>query len=680
MVCSGWPSLLKKQPLGVTNTRLGRLWAKFRQPGYRPTKRLICCVFRSMRPIRPHAVGDDGDGYFVDCFTMNSCTLPARLAALPLALACAFAASPLLAQTQLKETVVTASRLEQRLQDSLSSVTLINREDIDRAQAVDLPMLLRQAAGVEITQLGGVGTQSSAFIRGAESRHTLVLIDGIAVNNLNFSTTPIEHLPLSNIDRIEVVRGNVSSLYGSSALGGVIQIFTREAGDQPYGNVTVQAGPRSSSVVQAGAGIRVGNGTRLAFTAENLDDGGINAINQSRRPGTNPDLDGYRRQAWSVGVTQDIGNGKVGFSTRRSSGASQYDSEFGPATQKDESKFDLQSSALTAQFKPRANLNLNAALTTQSDSLIADVTAFPFRVKSLGDGGSLGLDWQFANGQTLAAGYETVNQKIESDTAYTQSSRQQNSTRLGYLGQFESHQLQLNVRQDSYSDFGNAATWLAAYAWSFADGWRVGMQGSTGFNAPTFNDLYNPFGGNARLRPESVDSSEASLQYAKNGQEMRLVLFTNQYRDLIANDAFFSRVNVDKARNDGAEISYRGQFGSTRVQGGFTAQNPVDSTTNLRLLRRAQTVASLSVFHDVGAWSFGGNLRYSGERPDLFAGVRRSLPGYSLLDLNCSYKISSTVKLLARIDNVFDEKYEPAWGYNSPGAAAFVGITASLGN
>lgn len=619
---------------------------------------------------------------------MKTCISPARLAVFPVAvpvvlaaaIAAAFSAQAQTGPTpQLQETVVTASRLAQRLQDSLPAVTLISRDDIDRSQAVDLPSLLRRVTGVEITQLGGSGTQSSAFIRGAESRHTLVLIDGIAVNNLNFNTTPLEHLPLSNIDRIEVVRGNVSSLYGSSALGGVIQIFTREAGDQPFGNVTVQAGSRGSSAVQAGAGIKVGSGTRLAFTAESLEDGGINTINQAKRAGTNPDIDGYKRQAWSAGLTQEIGNGKIGFSARQSSGTTQYDSDFGPATQKDESKFDLQSSALTAQFKPNANLNLNAALTTRSDSLVADVTAFPFRVKSLGDGGNLGLNWQFASGQNLTAGLETGTQKIESSTVYNKSSRQLDSSRLGYLGQFDAHQLQLNLRQDSYSDFGGASTWLAAYAWHFSDSWRVGVQASTGFNAPTFNDLYNPFGGNAKLRPESVDSREISLQYANTAQEARLVLFSNQYKDLIGNDAFFNRVNIDQARNDGAEVSLRGQFGASSVQGGVTAQNPVDATTGLRLLRRAQSLANLNVSHDLGPWSFGGNLRYSGERPDLFAGVRRTLTAYSLVDISASYKVNQTVKLLARVDNLFDEKYESAYGYNSPGVGVFVGITAALG-
>ncbi len=597
-----------------------------------------------------------------------------QFGALPFAIACAFAVSlpaSVAAQNQLKETVVTASRLEQRTQDALQATTVLTRSDIDRAQAADLPGLLKNVTGVEWAQNGGNGTVASAFIRGAESRHTLVLVDGVPVNNLNFNTAALEHMSLANIERIEVVRGNVSSLYGSSALGGVIQIFTREAADRPYGSVTVQAGSRDFSRLDVGAGVKLGSGTRLSFTGSDLKDGGFNAINQTKRPGTNPDTDGYARQSWSFGVSQDIAVGKIGLAARETSGVTSYDSQFGPAAQKDESRFRLQGAALTGLFKLGTSLELDVALASQSDRLNADVTAFPFFVNSQGEGASAGLRWQLAPGQNLTAGLESTDQKIQSDTVYTNSSRRQNSARVGYLGEFDRHQIQLNLRQDKYSDFGSASTWLVGYGFRLADAWRLSAQASTGFNAPTFNDLYFPFGGNAKLRPEKVDSSEIALQYVADNLEARLVLFSNRFVDLIGNDPFFNRININQARNDGAELSLQRKWGDTRLTAGLTAQNPIDQLANKRLDRRAQTLANVGVEHDIGSWGLGAKLRYVGERPD----GGKTLDAYSVVDLTAAYKLSPEVKLLGRIDNLLDAKYESVFGYNQPALGVFVGLT-----
>jgi vitamin B12 transporter len=176
------------------------------------------------------------------------------------ALACACATSlASVAQTapQLKEVVITASRTEQRVQDALPATTLITRADIERAQTPDLPTLLRQVTGVEIAQTGGQGNQSSVFLRGGESRHTLVLIDGVPINTASSGLASIEHLPLANVERIEVVRGNVSALYGSAALGGVIQIFTKEAAAAPAVGVTAQVGSRGLRQLDATATARL---------------------------------------------------------------------------------------------------------------------------------------------------------------------------------------------------------------------------------------------------------------------------------------------------------------------------------------------------------------------------------------------------------------------------------------
>lgn len=576
------------------------------------------------------------------------------------------------AQTaSLGETVVSASRTEQRVQDALPATTLISRSDIERAQTPDLPTLLKRVTGVQITQNGGQGTVSSAFIRGAESRHTLVLVDGVPVNNLNFSTAALEHLPLANVDRIEVVRGNVSALYGSAALGGVIQIFTRDSAGSPRAGVMVQAGSNGLADMQAGAGVKLASGTRLSADVEVLRNKGFNAIDQTERPGTNPDRDGYSRRSLSAGISQDISAGRLGLTVRESRGTTAYDNQFGPAGQADESKFVLQGAALNGQFRLSSDLTLDASVASSADKLNAALTAFPFFVNSFGTSASTGLTWKLRPGQSLTAGLEGTRQRIESDTVYNQSSRRVTSSRVGYQGEYERHSVQINLRHDSYSDFGSANTWYVGYGLRFTPAWRMSASASTGFNAPTFNDLYFPFGGNAALRPERVKSAELALQYVEGSHDFRLTLFDSRFRDLIANNAFFVRVNVDSARNQGAELSWTGRFGATTARAGFTAQDPTDRTTDKRLARRAASLANLGVSHEIGPWGLGADLRYSGARPD----GANTLGAYSVLDVTTSYRINAQWRAFGRIDNLTDKRYETVYGYNQPRRGVFVGLS-----
>ncbi len=588
------------------------------------------------------------------------------------ALALAVLAPFAFAQPSLQEVVVSASRAEQRVQDALPATTLITRGDIERAQTPDLPTLLRRVAGLEIVQNGGQGTVASAFIRGAESRHTLVLIDGVPVNNLSFGTAALEHLPLADIERIEVVRGNVSALYGSAALGGVIQIFTRDAGSTPDAALTAQAGSRSLAQASASGGVRLDSGTRLRASVESLRDRGFNAIKQEERSGTNPDRDGYRRRSGSFALTQELGgDNTLGLRLRDAQGTTQFDSQFGPATQADESRFAERGAAVEGRFRIAPALRLNAALTSATDQLDARVTAFPFFTQSRSRGAQAGLEWQASAGQRVTAGLERTRQSLRSDTVYQHSARTQDSARAGYTADIGSHQLQLNLRQDHYSDFGSASTWLAGYGYRLSDAWRLSATASTGFNAPTFNDLYYPFGGNPALRPERLKSAELGLQYAAGAQEVRATLFDNRFTDLIASDAFFNRINVGRARVRGVELTYAGRIGDTGLRADLTSQDPVDLDTHTRLLRRAATLAHVSLTRDAGAWRFGGDLRYSGARHD----AGKTLGKYAVLDLTASYAVSPQVKLFGRIENLLDRDYETAFGYRQPGRGAFVGVT-----
>ena len=601
-------------------------------------------------------------------FSLRSGALAPVLSVLPLAVA-----ASVHAQDAINNVVISASRTEQRIQDALPATTLITRADIDRAQAVDLPSLIRNVTGIEIVQNGGAGTVSSAFIRGAESRHTLVLVDGIPINNLNFSAAALEHIPLVNVERIEVVRGNVSSLYGSNALGGVIQIFTRDTGTSPWTSLTATVGSRGLVDVSGSTGVKKESGLALSASAQTLHYKGFNAINQKELSGTNPDRDGYSRRVLSAGVLQDLSQlGRIGLKLSESKGVTEYDSQFGPATQTDKSNFALTNASLYGQFKLASDLQLDANMGQTSDSLDASVTAYPYRIKSSSQNSSLGLTWRALQGHIVTAGYETTTQRLDSDTVYKKTERNLNASRLGYLINQGDHLLQINLRQDDYSDFGMATTGLFGYGYRLTPTVRVSANTSTGFMAPTFNDLYYPYGGNPTLRPEHLRSNEIAAQYVSGAHNVRVTYFDNQFTDLIGNDSSFVRTNIAKAQNKGVELIYIGKFASSTINAGFTSQDPLNSITQKQLDRRAKILANFGLNQDLGAWSVGAQTRYSSERPDV--AQTKTLGAYFVSDLTASYQWSRDLKLIGRINNVFDRKFETAYGYKQERRGVFAGL------
>jgi vitamin B12 transporter len=582
-------------------------------------------------------------------------------------------------QTMLPDTVITASRVLQRAQDALPDVSLITRADIERSQARDLPTLLQNLAGMEVTQSGGMGGVASLFMRGAESRHALVLVDGLPMNNLNFNLAAFEHLPLNGIERIEVVRGNVSSLYGSAALGGVIQIFTRqnssEVGKGPWLETNGQLGSNNFRSGQVSAGQSWASGFGVNASSEKIQTQGFNAVNPLQRPNTNTDLDGYKRLSNAINFSQVFEAGRIGLMLRETHADVQYDSQWGPANQADESKSVLRNALLNASYKASSQLQWHFSLGQQADKLNAAVTAYPYFVNSQSKTSSVGAVWTLWPQHSLTSGYESTRQKIASDTAYNPTERTLDSWRLGYQAQLKNQQWQLNVRRDQYSDFGEANTWYAGYGYFLTPALRVKASASTGFMAPTFNDLYYPWGGNPLLKPEKARSNEVGLQYIQAKWNARLTAFENRYTNLIDNDQFWTRTNIAKAKNQGVEVALAGQWqmpgwGAQQWRLSMTSQDPQNEMTQQALARRAKTLAQAGLTQSWGYWDTGLQLRYSGSRVD----DANILAAYTLLDLTATRALTPDLRLNLRLENATNQNYQSIYGYNMPKRSVFVGL------
>ncbi len=621
---------------------------------------------------------------------MKTFSSRARHAALPLALAAAF---PSFAQTQgtpqLQEVVVTATRSAQLLSATLAHTTVITREDIERSQATDLVTLLQREAGLQRTQNGGIGSVSTIFMRGAPSLETLVLIDGVPQNKQDASgAVSLEHVMLYNIERVEIVRGNVSAIYGSGAIGGVIQIFTKTGTREPSAGLSVEIGPRAFRRLSGSLSASAGD-TAISLAASRITTDGFSAINTAQQPFANPDADGYQNTTVNLSLTHKLSKDhNFGARLMKSTGDTAYDNAFGAPTDIQTSTTRLSQATLFTDntwgnWRSRLSLGEQSdksrsqdnGLFGSTDSFITQATVLNW-VNTV----RLGGDW------LATAGLERQHQRVDTTTTSSfgtpyDRTRSTRAVFTGLEGQVGAGGLQINLRHDKVGELQQSTGYLG-YGYPITDRLKVIASASTAFNAPPLGYLFAPGFGNPLLRPELARSKELGLQYEQGAHLLRATYFDTRVKDqLIFDLTTFAFANVDRSRNNGVELSYKGSIGSTDLRASLTSQDPINQLTGQALSRRARNLLSLGVSHPVGAWRLDADLRYSGKRPDAytdpatFATVNTTLAAYSALDLAVSYKLSAEVMLKGRLDNVTDRKYQTVYGYNQQPRSLFVGLT-----
>ena len=556
-----------------------------------------------------------------------------------------------------------------------------------------MPSLLKSLAGVEIYQSGGIGKQSSLFLRGTNSSHTLVLLDGVRVNSATTGMTQIDQLMLDQVERIEVVRGNVSSLYGSEAIGGVIQIFTRGGKGAPSFNGSIGTGSHNTQRASAGYGGET-EGTAFNVQVSRYKTDGVSAIKPSIVPTVNPDKDGYDNTSVSTNVRHAFDEANsMSASLFDSNGTSQNDNPFGATTDTNSSKSHVRKVAVVSDNRISKDWQSKLQLSEGVD----DMQNFLNGAPDVGQGAQFKTtsdlySWQntlhVGEKNALVLGLEKLKQRVASSTLYTRTRRTDDSRFAGYTGNYGVQQVQINLRSDTYSDFGTANTWLLGYGYDVTEAWRVTTSAATAFKAPTLNDLFYPFvdygfgysyAGNPDLKPERSRNNELGLHYAHDGQRLDAVYFDNRIHDLIVinNLAAATTINLDEARIDGVELAYNGQFGDTGVRLAATQQNPRDAKTGQTLLRRAKSFSSLGLTQQLGSWKVGGEWQHSGERTDIDINTfaRTTLAAYDVVNLKANYTLDKHFDLSARVDNLFNKDYMLAHGYNTLGRTLFVGLS-----
>lgn len=586
-----------------------------------------------------------------------------RLAALPLALA---AAVPAWAQTTLRDTVVTATRTETRADELVSDVTVIGRAQIDAAGGRTLAELLARTAGLQMAANGGRGKQSNVFIRGTENRHTLLLVDGVRIGSATAGTPTWDAIPVEMIERIEILKGPASALYGSDAVGGVVQVFTRKGsqGFHPYASV----GAGTYGYGNAGAGVAAGQGAlTYSLGVQRTREHGFSATNERVPFGNfNGDDDPYRQDAVNASLRYDFGSGwAFDASALYTDGISWFDD--GPGR---DARSAVRALAAHARVQGRVldAWRTSLRVTQGSDTNDNIVASAPGAFKTEQ------TEWTWQNdidtpvGVALA-GLEQRRQKVSGTTAYTVGERTIAAAFLGLNGSRGAHSWQANVRHDRNSQFGDATTGFAGYGYRITPSWRASASWGTSFVAPSFNQLYFPGFGNPDLQPEKGRNYDVALTWSRDGQEVRLVRFDNRIRGFMTNTTLPQ--NIPHARIDGWTLGYDGRFGRLALHGALDLLDPRNETTGRQLPRRAKEQVTAGADWTQGVWTFGGSVLAVGERYDDAANVNR-LGGYATLDLHVDWKFAADWTLQAKVNNLADRQYETAFGYNQPGRAAYL--------
>ncbi|MFM2119476.1 MAG: hypothetical protein RL722_944 [Pseudomonadota bacterium] len=599
------------------------------------------------------------------------------LTAAPLALAQSAPAAS--AVGALAPVVITASRSEQALPDALPSTRVISREQIEQSQAADLPALLRQFTTIDIAQSGPAGSQTSLFLRGADSRQTLLVVDGVPMNRADLGSASWQHLAIDQIERVEIVRGNVSAVWGAQAIGGVVQVITRRA-QRP--EVTLGLGSQGSRQASVATGWLQPNAdgteTRFSLAASRRLSQGFNATDPAT--GTNPDRDGLSQTAASLRLEQGWAPGHRTTLTASSvHDRSAYDGSYAfsfppidPLSRADSVATQVDAVGLSSRHRLSPQLDLQADL-GQTREAYQDPTGPEQFGNASGSNqtrnAQLQLDLQVASGHRLIAAVEDKREQLK-DSATPQTARSTTSLRTGWLGSYtlggQVLDTQLSLRHDDNSRYGSARTGLLALGWSVAPGLKLSLQGGNAFSAPSFSQQQFAAPG-VTLKPERSRNLEAAAQWtAGAGHSLRLAWFRQRQSDRIASNAAFENVNIAHARNQGVEALGQWQLArGTTLSGEALWQNPRDADSGQALKRRARQTQALSLGQELGALDLGASLRHQGARADVdpvtFADA--TAPARTTLALSAGWRISPAWKLAAKLDNATDTKRPEVLGY-----------------
>ncbi|MCG5511002.1 TonB-dependent receptor domain-containing protein [Ectothiorhodospira lacustris] len=592
-------------------------------------------------------------------------------AAILLALPHALSAQEMIAR--LDPILVTPTRTAQTVDQTLASVTVIEREEIERLQPKEFADLLRARAGIGLSQNGPFGKTTSLFMRGTNSSHTLLLIDGVRMGSATLGSASWQFLPPAEIERVEIVRGPRTSLYGSDAIGGVVQIFTRD-GDGPA-RVRAHMGGGSFNTREYGLGVSGSHDrTRYSLSGSHFSTDGIDVqkgVGDSGR-------DGFHNSSLSGRLSHQVSEALELFgSLHHARGETDYDFG-GPA--RDWIDFVHHASRLGVRGQLHERWFSELSIGHSRDENETFQNAVP---SSQIDTVRYLVAWQndiLLGNHLLTAGLDYQDDQVKSATDYDETRRDNWGVYAQLQLDLGRHALTGSLRQDDNESFGRETTGQLAWGYRIMEAWQVRASGGTAFKAPTFNDLYWPGGGNPDLAPESSETFELGLRHAAGGFHADLAVFQSDIDDLIEwapvpGSFLWQPQNVEKARIRGVELETGIDHDGWSASLSMTWLDHENRRTGNELRRRPNQIARLDLDRQWQDWSLGTTLIAEGRRYNDDSNSQR-IAGHELMHLRAAYRVSPAWTVRATLNNVFDRDYVTARqgviDYEQPGRAFYL--------
>ena len=572
--------------------------------------------------------------------------------------------------------IVTATRTAQTADETLAAVTVITRDDIERQQATSVVDLLRGTPGLSLNSNGGLGKATAIFLRGTESDHVLVLIDGVKVGSVTTGQTTFEDIPLDQIERIEIVRGPRSSLYGSEAVGGVIQIFTRKGGGASTARLSLGAG--SHRTYKATAGMS-GGGSQGWYNVNvsNLSSDGFNACRGSLSEGCytfEPDDDASVNRSATARMGYRFNSVvELDVYALYAAGSSEYD---GTIFAGNKSKFLQNTIGTRFQITPLNPWSIALAAgrnTDKSDIFFNGV--FVDSYDSIRDTVSLQNNISFGSMQMLTFGIDYQNDHTD-NSSYASANRRGTGVFAQHQTSYGRQDIQLALRADNNEQFGRYTTGSLAWGYNVDREVRLIASYGTAFKAPSFNELYFPFYGNPALGPEESLSYELGLRGKPSWGQWMVSAYQTHVEDLIAYDSSIGMAaNIEAARIRGVEASVKTQLASWSVAASLNILNPENRAGGADdgnvLPRRAKESFRLDIDQSFGRLRVGGTFFTEGRRYEDLANTVE-LSGYTTVDVHAAYSFAKHWTVGGRVGNLFDATYETAAFFNQDGRNVFV--------
>ncbi|PCJ32846.1 MAG: cobalamin receptor [Gammaproteobacteria bacterium] len=583
--------------------------------------------------------------------------------------------SSIAAAEQLDTVTVTANRMAS--DNVLAATTVITRDDIERLQITDLSSLLSRQVGIDFTTNGGIGKTSSLFIRGTSSDHVLFLVDGVKWYSATSGGSAIQHFPVEQIERIEIVRGSRSGLYGSEAIGGVIQIFTRKGqqGMTPYAKVAY--GTHASK--QVAAGISGGNDTtKYNFSVNHQSTDGIDLGRD-----LNKDNDGYENTSFSANVEHDFTkNVTVGINITRAESDNEYD-DFGTTNiMEGEATQQILGSHLSWNVNDIWTLSAQINESRDQSESFKNSSSdgiYNTRRRSMSVINTLSLN----DSHIVNLGWDYENDHIASNATYAETSRDNKAVFISLQSQLDKASWLLSGRHDNNEAFGTHNTGTAEWGYQLHDNLQITANYGTAFKAPSFNSLYYPGGsGNPLVKPEE----SKSWGFGFNGVESNFDWAFNFYNTKIINLIEWAPIspgswtyvpsNVASAEIKGVEFEINTTLFGADISADASFLSPEDSSNGTTLQRRAKRLANLHIDKQWNAWSAGASWKLRGQSFNKKNNID-PLGGFSIVDLRTAYKVNQDWLVQASINNLFDKEYQTVKGYNSLDRTAMLTLSYS---